>query len=250
MTRTTKTPAETSAPDDDLLGLLKFSTVVEGVGIGDLLRERQERAEARVQAHANGAEDAALAGEEAQQAHEAEAARLQRELDRLGLAINRADQRLAEVSASERLAQGERHARAAEAHAKRAEEIVVAYVAAAQQVGTLLDALQVECKALADERYAAQTCGADCDAKLPHEARFRPARHEYREVVSRQLAPGVYDQHGRPVDLKRNGVPEMIETRNTVRVCVDVGCAAADVTRARVVLPDPNGGTLIDRGRD
>lgn len=255
MTRSTMKAGQTKAgdaldgaPGDSLLDLLSFNTTAEGVRVGDSLRERLEAAEREAEEHAAHADDAALAGEAAQQAHEAEAARHARHIDRLRLAITRADARLADVAEGERRAEGERHARAAQTHASRAEEAAAAYAAAARTVAEKLAALIAEYEAVSRERSAAYAADVECTAQLPHEARARPARYEEREIVTRQRPPGVYDAAGRRLD--GNGDAEMIVTRRMERVCVDPGCRAPDLTRARMVLPDPDGGMILDRGAD
>lgn len=237
--------------DTSLLDLLNFDTVAAGVRVGDLLRERLTVVEAKATAHAAHAEDAALAGEVEERAHADEAGRLEREARRIHLAIERADVRLAEVADAERKAAARvRVAKAAKA-AARAEAVASnEYPAAARAVADLLSELaDLQADVLA-ARDAAREAGIGEEAGgllLPHERRFQPEIIEEREVVTTQPAAGVY-QGGRRIG-NLDG-PDTVEHRSIERVIVQRRHAPPNILKALAVLPDPDGGAILDRNRD
>jgi hypothetical protein len=235
-------------PADDLLGLLEsITTTRAGVAALDALNAQLADAENAVGEHAAGAEAAQLHGEEAEQQHAAQAGVLDRRVSRIRLAIDRATERLAVVAEQERRASGEAAAERAEKQAGVVENLVGEYVAAARAVGELLDKIAAESDKLERDRAAARAAGVECDAQLPHEARFVPERTETREVTDRQRGAGVYDASGTPVD----GRPvQQTETRRTETVVVQRRHAPQAVAVLRAVLPGPDGAPLVDRNRD
>lgn len=244
--------------DASLLDLLNFSTTTAGVRVGDLLRERLIPAEAAIERHAAGADDAALAGEAAEQAHAEEAARLEREVRRIRLAIERADAHLAEVAAQERRVAGEAASRrACELAAKIEAKLTGEYVPVARRVGELLAELDALTAELVREHRTAIEAGVPCDAKLPHEARFRPEVSEEREVIVPAARVGVFDMQGNPIGSggarhfgKPAGEPEPRVTRRRESVVVQHRHAPPNILAVRAVLPDPDGGAIVDRNRD
>lgn len=234
------------ATDDNLLNLLAFDTTGAGVKVGDLLRERLAAAETAQAAHAQCAENAALAGEAAQAQHETEATCLQRQADRLRLAIERADARLAEVVAAERRVAGEEAAARAVVLAGKIEAAVGRYTEHAKQVAADLDAIEALQAELIRNRSAARDAGVECAAQLPHEARHQSEIAEDRERIVRERAPGVYGANGESL----NGRPvEWIERRTTERVIIQHRHAPPNVLDVRAVLPDVDGGLILDRNR-
>lgn len=232
------------ADDVPLAELLTPRTVPEADAALALIGARLADAEAAAAAHAANRDDALLACTETD--HDAQARQLADDARRLAVAAERITARREELAAAERLADGERHAQAATAHAERAERLVGEYATAARKVADLLEAIAAECASLVRERDAAHAAGAECMARLPHETRFRPARYEEKEVVTRQRPPGVYNAAGHRLD--GNGDAQEIVSRHLERVCVDAGRRAPDLTRARALLPDPEGGAILDRG--
>lgn len=232
---------------NDLLTLLDFRTVADGVKVGDLLRERLSSAETAVVSHSAGERAAILAGENAQQRHEAEAARLQRQVERLALAIQTADERLAVVAAEERRAEGEAAAARAVKNAASLEKLVGEYVAAAGVVGALLEKVAAASGELVRDRATAREAGVECSAQLPHESRFVPELSEERQVVDRHGGPTVTDADGRSLDSKPITYTEV---QRTARVIVQKRHAPPSILDARATLPHPDGGTIVDRNAD
>ncbi|WP_203321761.1 hypothetical protein [Pseudoxanthomonas beigongshangi] len=232
---------------NDLLTLLDFHAVADGVKVGDLLRERLGSAQTAVASHAASERAAILAGEEAQQRHEAEAARLNRQVDRLALAIQTADERLALVAAEERRAEGEAAAVRAVKAAVAMEKQVAEYVGAARTVATLLEKIEAAAAELIRDRDLARSAGVECAAQLPDERRFRPERSEERQVVDRHGGPTVTDATGRSLDSKP---VTYTETRRTERIITQQRHAPPSILTQRAVLPDPDGGNILDRNAD
>lgn len=244
--------------DGSLPDLLDFDSVAEGVRVGDLLRERLASAEAAVAAHAAGFENAQLAGDAAERTHADAAARLGREVARLRLAIERADTRLAEVADAERKVAARAKVKAARADAERAEEIVATlYPAAARAVVALLGELTELHSSIRAARADAAEAGIGDEAAalvLPHETRSRSEIAETVEVEEVEARPSVTDAHGNPVGGaggrqwggQAQPAPTMI--RRSERRIVQARFTAPDLTTARAVLPDPEGGRLLDRG--
>ncbi|MGH8086330.1 MAG: hypothetical protein ACREPV_13825 [Lysobacter sp.] len=239
---------EPFADGDNLLGLLDFATVAEGIKIGDHLRGRLAANGSAIETHAATADDAALAGDDAERQHADRASRLDREARRFRLAIERADGRLAEVAEADRLAEGEAAADRARALVAKIEAKLSEYVTAARRVDVLLGELTALQAELIRDRDTAHEAGVECNAQLPHEARFQPEIVEDREVVTRTRPPGVYNAAGHRLD--GNGDGALIENRSIQRVVVQARYAPPDITRARAVLPNPDGGRLLDRGVD
>lgn len=249
--------------DAPLLDLLNFDSVAEGVKIGDHLHERLAANETAIAAHAAGADDASLAGDDAEREHAERTERLDRERRRFRLAIERADERLAEVADAERKAAARTKLAKAAKAATRAEEIAgTAYPEAARTVAVLLEelaGLQAEVMAA---RATARDAGLheEADAlQLPHERRFRPEVREEREIVEERRGPSITDAHGRPVRgvSERGGLipdsnaPHAAERITRIEsVIVQRRHAPADIATRRAVLPDPDGGLLLDRGTD
>lgn len=238
-------------PDTSLLDLLNFDTVAAGVRVGDLLRERLTAVEAKATSHAAHADDAALAGEAEERAHADEVGRLEREARRLRLAIERADERLAEVADAERRAAARGKIAAAVKAAARAEVIAASeYPAAARAVADLLtelEALQAEVIVAREAARAVGLADESAELALPHERRFRREVVEEREVVTTQPAAGVY-QGGRRIG-NIDG-PDTVEHRSIQRVIVQRRHAPRSILEALAVLPDPDGGAILDRNRD
>jgi D-ribose pyranose/furanose isomerase RbsD len=247
--KTTKTPApqatETSAPDDDLLALLKFSTTVEGVRVGDELRERQERTETRVQTHASGAEDAALSGEEAQQAHEAEAARLQREITRLDLAITRADARLAEVAERERREAAEREVATAEKELAAGRQDLAEIRAMTEALAARISDYDARCERIWQSNQVL-LAGGLTTVPWPHIAESEADQFIEREVFAQESGVRITDAAGRKTlgcdprgGLLYSSQPEAsVERVRRIERQHIRGRKARDPRRAGFVLPD------------
>ena len=247
--------------DGALPDLLAFTTTTEGVRVGDLLRERLESAERAAVAHAARAEDAQLAGDEAERVHAEEAARLGREVARLRLAIERADQRLADVATTERQADARAKLKAAAKAAARAEAIVATdYPTAARAVAALLDELRTLQGDVIAARRAARDAGLDAEAdalQLPHEIRTRPGGFEEFEVEVLAGGAAVIDAaSGREVIGERSdgrsvlgNVPQRVTRRRVERRFI-ASRSVPDLTAARVILPDPesDGAFLVRQG--
>jgi hypothetical protein len=247
--------------DGALPDLLAFTTTADGVRVGDLLRDRLDAAERAEAAHAALAEDAQLAGDVAERTHADETTRLGREVARLRLAIDKAEQRLAEVAAAERQADALAKVKGARKAAVRAEQIVAtAYPDAARTVAALLHELrQLQGEVLAARRAARDAgIGDEADALvLPHERRSWP--DVYEEVVVEHVEHGsrVTDAAGNPVSSggqRHWGGGEVQHapsvTRRRERVRVKVGNRAPDLTAAAVLLPDPasEGAHIVNQG--
>lgn len=234
---------------DDLLALIDgIATTADGVRVVDFLRERGEATANKISAHAAGRDAAVLRGDVAQSAHEADAARFQREADRLALAVDRATDRVSIIAAAKRRAEGE--AAAARAVKKAAEiEALVGdeYIGLGRMLGEVVNKIEAATAELIRDRDLACSAGVECAAKLPHEARFRPEVVEERQVVDRSTGPTVTDSSGRPLDSKP---PVYTETRRTERVIVQQRHAPPSILDMRLVLPGPDGGNLVDRNAD
>lgn len=237
--------------DGALPDLLAFDTTEAGVRVGDMLRERLAAAERAAAAHATRAADAQLAGDETERAHTDEAARLQREVARLHLAIERADVRLAEVANAERQADARSTLAAATKAAVRAEAIVgTAYPAAARNVAALLGELRELQAEIIAARRAADDAGIGDEAAalvLPHEIRSRSAEFEYVEVENIDESPRVINSAGDPVHAGGarhwGAEPERAATvtrRREMRLVRDA-VHAPNLATAAVLLPDPEG---------
>lgn len=236
-------------PADDLLGVLdSITTTKAGVAALDALNAQLADAENAVGEHAAGAESAQLRGEEAEQQHAAQAGVLDRRVSRIRLAIDRATERLAVVAEQERRADGEAAAARAEKKAA-ALEILVGdeYAGAARTLNELLNKIEAATAELIRDRDLARSAGVECAAQLPHESRFRSELVEERQVVDRSTGPTVTDGSGRPLDSKP---PVYTETRRTERVIVRQRHAPQSILDLRLVLPDPDGGNLVDRNAD
>jgi hypothetical protein len=233
---------------DDLLALIEgITTTADGVCVVDFLRERGEATAGKIGAHAAVRDSALLRGDAAQASHEAEAARLQREADRLALAVDRATARVSEVAAQERQTEGEAAAARAMKTAATLEKRVADYVAAARAVAALFERIEVATAELNRDRDIARSAGVECVAQLPHEARFRPELVEEREVIDRSAGPAVRDAEGRSLD----GKPvRYVETRRMEHVITQQRHAPRPVIELRAVLPDPDGGFLLNRNPD
>lgn len=253
------------AGGENLIDLLAFDSVAAGIKVGDALRERLATAERAMGAHAGTFEDAQLAGDAAERQHADEAYRLQREVNRLGLAITRADARLAEVAAAERQADARAQLKAASKAAARAEAIVATdYPATARAVAALLEELgQLQGEVIAARR-AARDAGLDDEADalvLPHERRARREIAEDVEVLSETPRVGVFDADGRAVGSSTGTgrywgtdahQAPAAPTRRIERRIVQERFTALDLAAATVLLPDPETehGTIVRQGGD
>jgi hypothetical protein len=249
-TRTTnKTPApqttQAPTPDDDLLGLLSFTSTADGVRVGDILRERLESTQTRVQTHASGAEDAALAGEVAQQAHEAETARLQREITRLDLAITRADARLAEVAERERREAAEREVATAEKELAAGRQDLADIRAMTEALAARIADYDARCTRIWESNQVLLSGGLDT-VPLPHIAESEADQFIEREVYAEESGVRITDSQGRAIQGRNDSggavrplappaPPKRVRRieRQHVR-----GRKARDPRRAGFVLPD------------
>jgi len=233
---------------DDLLALIDgIATTADGVRVVDFLRERGEATANRISAHAAGRDAAMLRGDAAQSVHEADAARLQREADRLALAVDRATDRVSLVAAEERRADGEAAAGRAVKTAAALEKLVGQYTVAAGAVVELFAEIEAATAELIRDREQAREAGVPCKALLPHEARFVPERVEARKVVDRRSGPTVTDASGRSQDSKPI---TYVETTRVEHVIVQQRRAPRSILELRAVLPDPDGGAILDRNAD
>lgn len=234
---------------DDLLALIDgIATTADGVRVVDFLRERGEATANKISAHAAGRDAAVLRGDVAQSAHEADAARLQREADRLALAVDRATDRVSIIAAAERRAEGEAAAARAEKKAAEIETLVGGeYAGLSRMLVEVLNKIHDGTTEVIRDRDLARSVGVECRAQLPHESRFRPEGVEERQVVDRSAGPCVTDVSGRPLDSKPRAYTE---TRRTERVIVQRRHAPQSILDMRLVLPDPDGGNLVDRNAD
>lgn len=213
-----------------------------------ILERRHEAALAAFEAHGEPdelAEDAEL------ESHAAERERLRREVDRTRAGLERLASRRVELDHQERHAVARKLLADAAKAADRAEAIASkVYPDAAAKVGALLAELADLERTVVAARAAAQDVGLGAEAealRLPHESRFQREIVEEREVRTRNRAPGTYDVAGNRLD----GKPaEWVEERRTERVVVQPRHAPRAITRARAVLPSPDGGNLLDRGED
>lgn len=235
-------------PADDLPEMLEAITSTKaGVAALDALHVQLGDAERAVTDHAGSAETAQLRGEEAEQQHATQAGILRRRVARIRLAIDKATERLATVAERERRAEGEAAATRATKQADAIERLVAQYVSAARNVGALLEKIEIASAELVRDRAAALAAGVECLAKLPHEARFVPERAEERTVLDRHGGATITDADGRALD----GKPvQYTETRRVERVIVQKRHAPRSILELRAALPDPDGGQLLDRGRD
>ncbi|MEI7035900.1 hypothetical protein [Fulvimonas yonginensis] len=249
------------ADGQNLVDLLAFDSVAAGVKIGDMLRERLAMAERAVTRHTDGAEDAQLRGDDAERAHAEEGARLQREVNRLRLAIERADQRLAEVATAERQADARAKLKSATKAAARAEAIVATdYPTAARTVAALLEELRAMQGEVIAARRAARDAGLDAEADalaLPHERRTRPGAFEEVEFEVLSGGAAVIDAaSGREVIGERSDGRSVLgdmpqrATRLRVERRFVPGRSAPDLTAARVILPDTDreGAYIVKQG--
>ena len=236
-------------PADDLLGVLdSITTTKAGVAALDALNAQLADAESAVGEHAACAEAAQLRGEDAEQQHAAQAGVLNRRASRIRLAIDRATERLAVVAEQERRTEGEAAAARAVKTAAVLETLVGdEYIGATRTVSEILNKIEAATTLLIRDRDVARAAGVTCSAQLPHESRFRPEVVEERQVVDRSTGPTVTDGGGRPLDSKP---PVYTETRRTERVIVRQRHAPQSILDLRLVLPDPDGGNLVDRNAD
>ena len=232
-------------PADDLPGLLEgITTTKAGVAALDALHAQLADAERKATDHAGGAEAAQLNGEEAEQGHAAQAGILGRRVARIRLAIDRATERLATVAEDERRAAGEVSSASACKRAEVLEGLVIQYSGAARTVRDLMEQIAVQSAELVRERSAALAAGVECQAKLPHEARFVPERVEERAVFDRTAGATVTDAAGQSLD----GKPiQYEETRRVERVVVQQRHAPRSILELPAVLPDPDGGNILER---
>lgn len=235
-----------------LTDLLAFDSSGEGRRVIALISERIAQVEAAAADHAAGAEDAALAGEEAEAAHADAARRLERETHRLRLALERAGARTAELAAEEHRAAVERRVESARKAAARAERLVAEYEEAARRVGEVLAELdEVEAEVEQARREAAEA-GVDVgDAlALPHERRSWPEIVEEREVFVRQAGVRITGADGRPLNPAAAAREEATPIRRIEHVVIRRARVAPRLTECRIVLPSADGDApLVDRGR-
>lgn len=232
-------------PIDDLPSLLEGITSTKaGVAALDALHAQLADAEREAAVHAVAAEAAQLRGEEAEQQHAAKAGVLDRCAARIRLAINRATERLAEVAEQERRAAGEASADRARKAAVQLEKLIEKYIAAAGTVAALIGEIEAATASLIRDRSQAREAGVQCDAQLPHESRFIPELTEDRTVIDRTTGATVTDATGRSLD----GKPiQYLETRRIERVVVQQRRAPRSILEVLAVLPDPDGGNIVDR---
>lgn len=254
--RSTARAGELQAGDPlPLVDLLAFGTADEGRHVVALLTERLGQVEAAAEDHAAGAEGAALAGEEAEAAHVAEAGRLEREARRLRLALERAESRAAELAAEEHRAAVARRVADARKAAERAEQLVAEYVTAARRVGEVLDELAAAETEIEQVRREAAEAGIDVgDAlALPHERRSWPELAEEREVLVRQGGVRITGPDGRLLNPAAAEREEAAPILRTERVVIRRARVAPRLTECRIVLPsvdDRGAPPIVDRGRD
>lgn len=235
-------------PADDLLGALDsiISTRAGVAGI-DALNLQLTDAERAVTEHAAGAERAQLLGEDAEQQHAAHAGVLTRRVARIRLAIDKATERLAEVAEQERRSDAEAAAARAVKTAGAIETMVGKYITGARTVAELLTAIETATAELVRDRAQAREAGVECNAMLPHESRFVPERREERKVVDRHSGPTVTDASGRSLDSKPI---TYTETTRAEHVIVQQRHAPPSILTQRAVLPNPDGGAILDRNAD
>ena len=236
-----------------LTDLLAFDSSDEGRRVAALLAERIRQVEAAIENHAAGAEDAALAGEEAEAAHAAKAGRLEREARRLRLALERAESRTAELAAEEHRAAVARRVDAAREAAARAEQLVAEYVTAARRVGEVLAELAEVEAAIEQARREAAEAGVEVgDAlALPHERRTQPEVVEEREVLVHQRGARIIGADGRPLNPAEGAREEAAPIRRIEHVVIRRARIAPRLSACRIALPsaDDRDVLLVDRGR-
>lgn len=213
-----------------------------------ILTRRLAAAEAAVAGH--GEPDPIL--EDAEHAeHTEEHARLQREVDRCRVALDRLAERRAALAVSERQAAARDAIKAAEADATEAERLVKLYTEIAARLGDVLDQLDQRQRGIIAAREGAAEAGIADEAahlRTPHERRFQPARFELvAETVEPWRGPRITDAEGRELG-GRGGrdfsAPQAVPapTRRMVEKMVSPPQQAPDLTRVAVELPSPEPG--------
>lgn len=236
------------ADDAPLSTLLAPHTVADADAALALIQSRRESAEAAAASHATTRDDALLAGTET--AHDAEAQRLADDARRLTVAAERITTRRADLITTERLTEARERVRVGQEAAQRADDLTLKYAGLARQIAATLAELSALFADVEAGRRAAHEHDLDTEGLiLPHESRSRSGEFKTVEVEVVSHGPRVTDAEGRNLSKGPQESAARFTRRESRLVRAQV--TAPDLTAARIVLPDPDGGAaIVEQGRD
>lgn len=227
--------------NDDITALLQPGTVAEAEAATARLLDQAEALHADIEQLSEQADHIHLHhGEAAYQKHIETIRSKEREARRIGLAMEKLEERLSDLKRAEVLTR-------AEADLERAKQIAAEAMKAHVRVSELfreaaeyIDSLADFDNQLATLRESVESAGLTFTPQMPHAALFEPEEWESRTVTVHHRGPSVIDPTtGRDISRPQGVPPERSVTRRTERVQISKGRKVPDLTRVRMALPDP-----------